>query len=91
MFSFDVNSVVSCVAWSPYASTVFAAATADGRVFIFDLAVNKYEPLATQSGKPLHVCATPADCICGCSDTEEEDKANSCHIQSYAPNTNSRG
>ncbi len=51
MFSFDVNSVVSCVAWSPYASTVFAAATADGKVFVFDLAVNKYEPLATQSGE----------------------------------------
>ena len=51
MFSFDLNSVVSCVAWSPYASTVFAAATADGKVFLFDLAVNKYEPLATQSGK----------------------------------------
>jgi len=51
MFSFDLNSVVSCVAWSPYASTAFAAATADGKVFLFDLAINKYEPLATQSGK----------------------------------------
>ena len=32
MFVFDLNSVVSDVAWSPYASTVFAACTAEGKV-----------------------------------------------------------
>ena len=32
MFVFDLNSVVSDMAWSPYASTVFAACTAEGKV-----------------------------------------------------------
>ena len=50
MFSYDLNSVVGDVAWSPYASTVFAAVTADGKVHVFDLSVNKYEPLCVQSG-----------------------------------------
>ena len=32
MFTFDLNSPVGDVAWSPYSSTVFAAATTDGKV-----------------------------------------------------------
>ena len=32
MFTFDLNSSVGDVAWAPYASTVFAACTTDGRV-----------------------------------------------------------
>lgn len=32
MFTFDMNSAVGDVAWAPYASTVFAAVTADGKV-----------------------------------------------------------
>ena len=51
MFTYDLNSVVGDVAWSPFASTVFAAVTADGRVHVFDLSINKYEPLCVQSGK----------------------------------------
>ena len=50
MFSYDLNSVVGDVAWSPYASTVFATITADGKVHVFDLSINKYEPLCVQSG-----------------------------------------
>ena len=50
MFTFDLNSVVGGVAWAPYCSTVFAAVTAEGKVFIFDLNVNKYEALCVQSG-----------------------------------------
>lgn len=50
MFTFDLNSVVGGVAWAPYCSTVFAAVTAEGKVFIFDLSVNKYEALCVQSG-----------------------------------------
>lgn len=34
--------------WAPYSSTVFAACTADGKVYVFDLNVNKYEPLTEQ-------------------------------------------
>ena len=32
LFSFDLNNSVGDVAWAPYSSTVFAAATADGKV-----------------------------------------------------------
>lgn len=50
MFTFDLNSVVGCVAWAPYSSTVFAAVTAEGKVFIYDLSLNKYEALCVQTG-----------------------------------------
>ncbi|XP_071586234.1 dynein axonemal intermediate chain 1 isoform X2 [Heliangelus exortis] len=48
MFFFDLNSAVGDVAWSPYSSTVFAAVTADCKAYVFDLSINKYEPLCTQ-------------------------------------------
>lgn len=32
MFTFDLNSSVGDVTWAPYASTVFAACSADGKV-----------------------------------------------------------
>lgn len=51
MFTFDLNSVVGGVAWAPYCSTVFAAVTAEGKIYIFDLNVNKYEALCVQSGE----------------------------------------
>ena len=51
MFTYDLNSVVCDIAWSPFASTVFAACTADGKVFVFDLNINKYEPLCVQPSK----------------------------------------
>ncbi|XP_074651802.1 dynein intermediate chain 2, ciliary-like [Tubulanus polymorphus] len=49
LFTFDLNSSVGDVAWSPYSSTVFAAVTADGKVFVYDLSVNKYEPICEQA------------------------------------------
>eukprot|EP00731_Ephydatia_muelleri_P003913 Em0002g89a len=49
MFTFDLNSMVGDIAWSPYCSTVFAAVTMDGKVHVFDLSINKYEPLCVQS------------------------------------------
>ncbi|XP_064425092.1 dynein, axonemal, intermediate chain 1, paralog 2 [Latimeria chalumnae] len=48
MFTFDLNSAVGDVAWSPYSSTVFAAVTTDGKVHVFDLNVNKYEAICVQ-------------------------------------------
>ena len=36
------------VCWSPYSSTVFAAVTTDGKVYLFDLSQNKREPLCAQ-------------------------------------------
>ncbi|KAG5451134.1 Dynein intermediate chain 2, ciliary [Clonorchis sinensis] len=48
VFMYDLGSPVGDVAWAPYSSTVFAAVTADGRVHVYDLSVNKYEPLCNQ-------------------------------------------
>ncbi|CAH8842099.1 unnamed protein product [Trichobilharzia szidati] len=48
IFTFDLGSPVGDVAWAPYSSTVFAAVTADGRVHVYDLSINKYEPLCNQ-------------------------------------------
>ncbi|XP_025077584.1 dynein intermediate chain 2, ciliary-like [Pomacea canaliculata] len=48
LFSFDLNNSVGDVAWAPYSSTVFAAATSDGKVYVYDLNANKYEPLCEQ-------------------------------------------
>jgi len=45
---FDLNSPVNEVAWAPFSSTVFAAVTAEGKVFIYDLEVNKYDPICEQ-------------------------------------------
>ena len=36
------------MAWAPYSSTVLAAVTTEGKVFVFDLAVNKYKPICIQ-------------------------------------------
>ncbi|GLH13932.1 Dynein intermediate chain 2, ciliary [Gryllus bimaculatus] len=36
------------VEWAPYSSTVFGAATSDGRVHIFDVNVDKYNPICSQ-------------------------------------------
>jgi len=49
MFTFDLGNSVGDVVWSPYSATVFAAVTDDGRVHVFDLSQNKYEPLCQQS------------------------------------------
>ena len=48
LFVYDLGSPVGDVAWAPYSSTVFAACTADGKLYVFDLNVNKYEPLTEQ-------------------------------------------
>ena len=49
MFTYDLGSAVGDAAWAPYSSTVFAAVTADGKVFVFDLNINKYEPICEQT------------------------------------------
>uniref|UniRef100_A0ABM5FUN4 Dynein axonemal intermediate chain 1 isoform X2 n=1 Tax=Pogona vitticeps TaxID=103695 RepID=A0ABM5FUN4_9SAUR len=48
MFIYDLNAAVGDVAWAPYSSTVFAAVTTDGKAHVFDLSVNKYEPICNQ-------------------------------------------
>ena len=49
---FDLNAQVGDVAWAPYSSTVFAAVTIDGKVHIYDLYINKYNPICVQAVVP---------------------------------------
>ena len=35
--------------WSPQTSTVFALTTVDGKVHVYDLSINKYNPLCVQA------------------------------------------
>ena len=41
------------MAWAPYSSTVFSAVTIDGRAVVFDLSVNKYNPICNQVSQYL--------------------------------------
>merc|ERR1719158_2759391 len=67
MMSFDLNNAVGDVAWAPFASTVFVAVTADGKVNVFDLNENKHEPLcdqkAVKKSKLTHVVFNPLEPI----------------------------
>ncbi|CAH1116670.1 unnamed protein product [Phaedon cochleariae] len=49
LFVFDVGDRVGDVKWAPYSSTVFAAVTTEGKVFVFDLNINKYKPICVQA------------------------------------------
>ena len=42
-------SQVSDASWSPLTSTVFALTTVDGKVHVYDLSINKYNPLCVQA------------------------------------------
>lgn len=48
IITFDLNSPVSSIAWAPYSSTIFAAATNEGKIYIFELNDKKYEPVCEQ-------------------------------------------
>lgn len=52
LFVFDLGSCVGDVKWAPYSSTVFAAVTTEGKVFVFDINVNKYKPICVQAVVP---------------------------------------
>ncbi|XP_045470031.1 dynein intermediate chain 2, ciliary [Harmonia axyridis] len=49
LFVFDVGAAVNDVKWAPYSSTVFASVTVIGKVFVFDINVNKYKPICEQA------------------------------------------
>ncbi|KAA6381498.1 MAG: putative Dynein intermediate chain 2, ciliary [Streblomastix strix] len=46
--SFPLGSSVGDVCWSPYSATVFAACTSEGKVFVYDLSINRQEQLCEQ-------------------------------------------
>ncbi|CAH2042327.1 unnamed protein product, partial [Iphiclides podalirius] len=45
LFMFELGSPVGDVKWAPYSSTVFAACTADGKVYVYDLNIMKLDKL----------------------------------------------
>ena len=45
---FDLGSSVGDVQWAPYSSTIFAAVSDCGRIFIFDLFISKFKASCTQ-------------------------------------------
>lgn len=49
LFIFDLGASVGDVRFAPYSSTVFAAVTTEGKVFVFDLNVNKYKAVCIQA------------------------------------------
>ncbi|CAF3477395.1 unnamed protein product [Rotaria sp. Silwood1] len=56
LMRFDLCTSLQDMSWSPYTSTMFTIAGADGKVYIFDIHSNKLEPiceqlLANESGK----------------------------------------
>ena len=46
--TFSLGDTVGDVQWAPYSSTVFAAVTNDGFVHVYDLEVNRHEPICKQ-------------------------------------------
>jgi len=45
---FDLCTSLEDIGWSPYTSTTFAVAAADGKVYIFDIHASKLEPICEQ-------------------------------------------
>lgn len=50
LFNFDLGASVNDLDWSPYSSTVICGVTEgdNSRAFLYDLNINKYEPLCDQ-------------------------------------------
>lgn len=76
LFVFDLQSSVGDISWSIFSSTSFGAATADGKVFVFDLAVNKYAALCEQvvvqkkKTKLTHFAFNPEYPVCVVGDSK---------------------
>ncbi|CAG9564092.1 unnamed protein product [Danaus chrysippus] len=87
LFMFELGSPVGDVKWAPYSSTVFAACTADGKVYVFDLNVNKYRPICVQAvvskktKKLTRIDFNPILPIVVCGDTK-----GTCHVVKLSPN-----
>ncbi|KAJ6643291.1 Dynein intermediate chain 2, ciliary [Pseudolycoriella hygida] len=52
LFIFDLGASVGDVKWAPYSSTVLAAVTTEGKVYVFDINVNKYKAICVQQVVP---------------------------------------
>ncbi|XP_063611131.1 dynein intermediate chain 2, ciliary-like, partial [Penaeus indicus] len=49
LVTLDLGSPVGSVSWSPYSSSVVAAATDEGRIYVYDLFLRKCHPLCSQN------------------------------------------
>ncbi|XP_042886683.1 dynein intermediate chain 2, ciliary-like [Penaeus japonicus] len=49
LVTLDLGGPVASVSWSPYSSSVVAAATDEGRVHVYDLFLRKCQPLCSQN------------------------------------------
>lgn len=45
---FDLGASVGDVKWAPYSTTVLAAVTSEGKVYVFDVNVNRYKAICIQ-------------------------------------------
>ncbi|CAG4946849.1 unnamed protein product [Colias eurytheme] len=87
LFMFELGSPVGDVKWAPYSSTVFAACTADGKVYVYDLNVNKYRPICVQAvvskktKKLTRIDFNARLPVLVCGDTK-----GTCHVVKLSPN-----
>ncbi len=67
LMTFDLNTSAGDVAWAPFSSTVFAIITTDGRLRLYDLNVNKHEPVGetrlNKKARLTKVCFNPREPI----------------------------
>jgi dynein intermediate chain 1 len=51
LFNFELGAPVNDIDWAPYSSTVIVAVTEgdNGKAFVYDLAINKHQPLCDQA------------------------------------------
>lgn len=72
VMTFDLKMSVGDVAWAPFSSTVFATITTDGKVRVYDLKVNKHEPVGftiiQKKAKLTHISFNPTEPIICVSD-----------------------
>jgi len=65
--TFDIENEIGDIAWAPFSSTCFAAATShnttEGRLYIYDLNQDKHKELSnmttTKKSRALHVSFNP--------------------------------
>lgn len=67
IMTFDLGCAVGDVEWAPYSSTVFAAVTSAGNLYVYDLKQEKHHHLcehpAMKKAKALHVSFNKEDPI----------------------------
>jgi dynein intermediate chain 1 len=67
VLTFDMECAVGDVAWSPYSSTMWGCVLTDGKVRVYDMKVNKFEPVGEtqikKKSKLTHISFNPSEPI----------------------------